>query len=755
MRNNSLRPALVLLISISFITGSASQSADKPLLGFDPAGASAERALEARFDSLLKRDNLRETMKRLSARPHHVGSPYDKENAEFILSLFRSWGFDAQIEEFQVLFPTPKVRVLEMTAPEKFTARLAEPPLNEDSTSAQTSEQLPVYNAYSIDGDVTGQLVYVNYGVPKDYEELEQRGIDVKGKIVITRYGGSWRGIKPKVAAEHGAIGCLIYSDPRDDGFYQGDVYPKGAWRNEYGAQRGSVADMPLYPGDPLTPGVGATKDAKRLALKDARTLTKIPVLPISYADALPLLKAMGGAVAPDAWRGALPLTYHLGPGPATVHLKLAFDWKTETIRDVVARLKGDAHPDELIIRGNHYDAWVNGASDPISGQVAMLEEARALGQLVKTGWKPKRTIVYCAWDGEEPGLLGSTEWAETHADMLRKSAVIYINSDSNGRGFLGIGGSHTLEKFINEVSRDVIDPEKKISVSERARAVQLLQGNASERREARERPDLRIDALGSGSDFTPFLQHLGIASLNLGFGGEDGGGSYHSIYDSFDNYMRFIDPSFDYGIALAEVGGRTVLRFANAEVLPFEFGNLSETLGQYVKEVTQLTNDTREEVQEKNRRLSEGTYTAVFDPAQPFVMPKAEQPAPYLNFAPLENSLARLQESTRKYQTTMTQLASQNKLPAQSAALDQALIAIERAMTREQGLPRRPWFKHQIYAPGFYTGYGVKTLPGVREAIEQHNWQEANEQIGIVSQTFEKVATEIDRATALLSTRQ
>lgn len=756
MRTNSFRLALVLILYSSFLINPAAQSNDRPqMLGFDLAGARAERALEARFDSLLKRENLRETMKRLSARPHHVGSPYDKENAEFILSLFQSWGFDAQIEEFQVLFPTPKVRVLEMTAPEKFTASLAEPPLKEDSTSNQTSEQLPVYNAYSIDGDVTGQLVYVNYGVPKDYEELQQRGIDVKGKIVIARYGGSWRGIKPKVAAEHGAVGCLIYSDPRDDGFYQGDVYPKGAWRSEYGAQRGSVADMPLYPGDPLTPGVGATKDAKRLALKDARTLTKIPVLPISYADALPLLKAMGGTVAPDAWRGALPITYHLGPGPATVHLKLEFDWKTETIRDVIARLKGDARPDELIIRGNHYDAWVNGASDPISGQVAMLEEARALGELVKTGWKPKRTIIYCAWDGEEPGLLGSTEWAETHADMLRKNAAIYINSDSNGRGFLGIGGSHTLEKFINEVSRDVSDPEKKISVSDRARAVQLLRGDKDEQREARDRADLRIDALGSGSDFTPFLQHLGIASLNLGFGGEDGGGSYHSIYDSFDNYTRFIDPNFDYGIALAEVGGRTVLRFANADVLPFEFGNLSDTVGQYVKEVAKLTDDAREEIEEKNRRLSDGTYAAVFDPTQPFVMPKAEQLAPHLNFAPLENSLARLQESTRKYQTNIMQLAAQNKLPAQQAALDEALIKVERAMTRDEGLPRRSWFKHQIYAPGFYTGYGVKTLPGVREAIEQHNWQEANEQISIVSQTIENVAAEIDRATALLQSNQ
>src|SRR3989440_7416494 len=433
---------------------------NKPLLGFTREGSDREHELEARFDSLLQRENLREWMKRLSARPHHLGSAYDRENAEFIASQFRSFGFETEIESFDVLFPTPKTRLLEMTAPEKFTATLAEPPLPEDPTSNQTAEQLPVYNAYSIDGDVTGQLVYVNYGVPRDCDALAERGIDVKGKIVIARYGGSWRGIKPKVAAEHGAVGCLIYSDPRDDGYFNGDVYPQGAWRGEWGAQRGSVAAMPLYPGAPLTPGVGTTKNAKRLDIKSAPTLTKIPVLPISYGDPLPLLRALGGGVAPAGWRGALPVTYHLGPGPATVHLKLEFNWDIKPVNDVIARLTGGERPDEWVIRGNHHDAWVNGADDPISGQVSMLEEARAVGELARTGWKPKRTIIYCAWDGEEPGLLGSTEWVETHMDELRRHAVLYVNSDTNGRGFLDVGGSHTLEKFMNEAARDVVDPE-------------------------------------------------------------------------------------------------------------------------------------------------------------------------------------------------------------------------------------------------------------------------------------------------------
>jgi N-acetylated-alpha-linked acidic dipeptidase len=400
------------------------------------------------------------------------------------------------------------------------------------------------------------------------------------------------------------------------------------------------------------------------------------------------------------------------------------------------------------VIRGNHHDGWVNGADDPLSGQVAMMEEGRALGELVKSGWKPKRTIVYCAWDGEEPGLLGSTEWAETHAELLRRNAVVYINSDTNSRGFLGVSGSHTIEKFINEVARDVTDPQKKISVSDRARALQILNGNPEVRRESRERADLRISALGSGSDYTVFLDHLGIASLNLGYDGEgDTGGVYHSIYDTFDHYTRFGDPDFAYGIALAQTAGRAVMRFANADVLPYAFGNFSDTVGNYVREVGLLADDMRDESKEKNRRLADKTFAAVFDPTETYVMPKADDPVPYLNFSPLRNSLARLQESAQKFDAAM--LMEGGKLTPQSqAALDQALMQTERAMIREAGLPRRPWFKHQIYAPGFYTGYGVKTLPAIREAIEQRNWAEAEQQITLVSETINQIAAAIDRAT-------
>ncbi|HKR01505.1 MAG TPA: transferrin receptor-like dimerization domain-containing protein [Pyrinomonadaceae bacterium] len=752
MHLRRLRALFVLSLSLALVAQAAPVD-NRPLLGFSRDHSSSQRELEARFDSLLKRENLREWMKRLAAHPHHVGSAYGKENAEFIASQFRSWGFETEIEQFDVLFPVPKTRLLEMLAPEKFTARIAEPQLSEDSTSNQVNEQLPVYNAYSVDGDVTGQLVYVNYGVPKDYDALAERGVDVKGKIVIARYGGSWRGIKPKVAAEHGAAGCLIYSDPRDDGYFQGDVYPKGAWRNEYGAQRGSVADMPLFPGDPLTPGVGSTKDAKRLNIREAPTLTKIPVMPISYADALPLLRALGGPVAPEDWRGALPLTYHLGPGPATVHLKLEFDWKTVPAYDVIAKLRGAERPDEWIIRGNHHDAWVNGADDPISGLVAEMEEARALGELFKGGWRPKRTIVYAAWDGEEPGLLGSTEWAETHADLLKRNGAVYINSDSNGRGFLFVSGSHALEKFVNEVGRDVMDPQTKVPVIERARALRMVRGSADDRREARERADYRIGALGSGSDYTPFIQHLGISSLNIGYGGEDGGGSYHSIYDSFDHYTRFGDPNFDYGVALAQTGGRIVMRLANADVLPLAFGSLADAVERYVREVTKLADDMREETRIRNRQIADRTLEIISDPTQVYVAPKTETPVPYLNFAPLQNSLARLQESARSFDAAMNETASAGRSlsPDAQKSLDEALIKTERAMTREQGLPRRPWFKHQIYAPGFYTGYGVKTLPGVREAIEQRNWKEATEQVNVIAETVEALAAEIDRATKIV----
>ena len=722
-----------------------------PMLGFPtPAAATQQRLLEKSFDALLKKENLEAWMKQMSARPHHLGSPFDKENAQFIAGQFRSWGYQTAIEEFDVLFPTPKLRRLELTGPGKFSARLDEPPVAGDATSTLKEEQLPPYNAYSIDGEVTAPLVYVNYGVPHDYELLAERGVDVRGKIVIARYGGAWRGIKPKVAAEHGALGCLIYSDPRDDGYFEGDVYPQGPFRNENSAQRGSVADLPLYPGDPLTPGIGATPDAKRLDLRTAPTLTKIPVLPISYGDALPLLRALtNGPVAPEEWRGALPITYHLGPGPATVHLQLEFLWNRVTAYDVIAQLPGTERPDEWIIRGNHHDAWVFGADDPLSGTVPLMEEARVLGELARSGHRLKRTLVFTVWDGEEPGLLGSTEWVETHLGLLREKAVVYVNGDTNGRGFLRAGGSHTLERLVNEVAQDVIDPQKQIPVGRRLRALRRVRGTPEERKDARDRSDFRIAALGSGSDYTPFLQFLGIATLDIRYGGEDAGGSYHSAYDSFDHYRRFGDPGFAYGITLAQTTGRVLMRLANADVLPFEFSNLSETIGGYVGELKKLADETREKIREKNRLIADQILGAVSDPTLPYVQPKTETVPPFLNFVPLDNALVRLQSSARAYEESLKKLQRHAGPLAEDArtSLNALLKGVEHSMLLEAGLPRRPWYKHLIYAPGFYTGYGVKTLPGVREAIEAHQWAETDQQVIIAADMIGTVAEQVGRA--------
>jgi N-acetylated-alpha-linked acidic dipeptidase len=725
----------------------AGAAEEPPLRGYAPESARVERDWEAKFRAIPDPQSLRDTMKRLSARPHHLGSPYDKDNAEWILGKFKEWGLDARIEIFQVLFPTPKERRLEMLEPVKFTARLQEPAVAGDPTSGQNAEQLPTYNAYSVDGDVTAPLVYVNYGVPEDYEQLDRLGISVTGAIVIARYGASWRGIKPKVAAEHGAVGCIIYSDPREDGYYEGDVFPEGAWRPQDGVQRGSVMDMPLYPGDPLTPGVGATPEATRLAVKDAPTLTKIPVLPISYGDAKPLLAALKGPVAPAAWRGALPITYHVGPGPARVHLKVAFHWDLKPVYDVVARIPGSTYPDQWILRGNHHDAWVNGAEDPVAGASAMLEEARALGLLLKQGWRPKRTIVYCAWDGEEQGLLGSTEWAEAHAAELSRSAAVYINSDSNGRGYLFASGSHSLEKFLNTVARDIEDPETRLSVWKRLQLQRIAESPES-RREARERPDLRIGALGSGSDYTAFVDHLGIASLNLGFGGEDGGGIYHSIYDDLYWYTHFSDFDFRYGRALAQTAGTAVMRLAGADLLPYDFTNLADTARKYVGELQKLLKDKQEEIRERNRQIEEGVFAATADPREKSVPPAAEPVPPFLSFAPLENGVEALARSAERYEKALAKAALGR---ASLQAVNQKLIESERRLTDSAGLPGRPWFKHQIYAPGVYTGYSVKTIPAVREAIEQKRWAEAETQIARVGRVLAAEAALIDGAAAEL----
>jgi N-acetylated-alpha-linked acidic dipeptidase len=733
------------------------------LIGFDSAGSSAELNIEKQLDASIGSADLRGWLKDLAAAPNNVGSPHDRRNAEKMRDMLTSWGWNVRIETFQVLYPTPLEERVELVAPTQHLAQLIEPPIPGDAGSA-VAGALPAYNVYGADGDVTADVVYVNFGMDADYLELARHGISVSGKIVMVRYGGGWRGLKAKLAHEHGAVGCLIYSDPHEDGYAAGDAYPAGGWRPANGIQRGSVADMPVYPGDPLTPGVGATAGATRLAIADAPSLMKIPVLPISWADAQPILAALGGPVAPPAWRGSLPLTYHLGPGAAKVHLLVKSDWGLKPIYDVIATIKGADLPDEWVIRGNHHDGWVEGAWDPLAGAIAQLAEARAIGALLKTGWRPKRTLVYASWDGEEPGLLGSTEWVETHAKELQAKAVLYLNSDENGRGFLSAGGSDSLQHLLNQAAAAVTDPETGVSVQARLRAHTLADTAAGtgdpDVRAAADAAggggDLLLDALGSGSDYTPFLQHLGIATLSVEFGGEaDQSGVYHSRYDTFDHYVRFGDPDFKYGIALAQTNGRLMLRMADAQLLPQQAGSVAQRIDGYVHQLHALADARRKHAADLQTMLDARVYELSSDPTRPLLAPKSEAPVPFLDFTPLDNAVTRLTSSARAFDAAYAlQLASGVTLPAERMVQVNAVLrGLERALTDPQGLPGRSWYTHLIYAPGLLTGYGAKTLPGVREAIERAQWQTAEEYARRTAAAVGNYCDQLDRATALLRT--
>jgi N-acetylated-alpha-linked acidic dipeptidase len=766
MTRSTTRLPFALACALSTLAAGAasgtSAATASPMLGFNRDHAAGQRALEQRFDAALSATDQREWLKLMSSEPNQVGSPHDKANAEWMLARFKEWGWDARIETFSVLYPTPKTESLELVAPAHFKAKLFEPPVPGDSTSALPGA-LPPYNVFGGDGDVTAGLVYANQGMPDDYKELARRGIDVRGRIVITRYGGGWRGLKPKLAQQHGAVGCLIYSDPRDDGYGAGDAYPNGGWRPQDGVQRGSVADMQQYPGDPLTPGVGATPDAKRLDIKDAKTILKIPVLPISYADALPLLRALDGPMAPQGWRGGLPIAYHLGGGNAAkAHLVVKSDWQRKDIYDVIAVMPGSSEPDQWIVRGNHHDGWVFGAWDPLSGNVALLDEAKAIGALAKTGWRPKRTLVYASWDAEEPGLLGSTEFAEAHADELQRKAVMYVNTDTNSRGFFDMEGSHSLQHLLNEVADGVDDPETHVSVRERARAKMRIDGS-SDKAKPQEKEDakiaatggdLPIGALGSGSDYSAFLQHLGIASLNVGFSGEeDQNGVYHSRYDSFDHYVRFGDPDFAYGVALSKVVGHTVLRMADADVLPMRFSDFSDTLTRYVANLHESIDGMRKDTKRQHDLLDAKAYALVSDPTRPVGPPARDSDVPAIDLGPLDETAKRLAKSAEAFKSTYDAYVAGGfkATPAQQREIDVAMGHMEQALTDPDGLPGRGWYKHMIYAPGLLTGYDPKTVPGVREAVEQRRWEEANRYAVITARVVDGYRTQLDRLTGLL----
>jgi len=692
------------------------------------AMAQEQQKLEASFDGFLQKEHIGRNIKELSSRPHHLGSVAGKEVADKIAAQFKTYGWDTSIETFHVLFPTPTERKLELLTPLKYSAGLKEPAVAGDATSGQDG-QLPTYNAWGADGDVTAPLVYVNYGLPADYEELERQGVDVKGKIVIAKYGNSWRGVKPKVAYEHGAIGCIIYSDPIDDGYYQGDGYPEGPFKNAFTVQRGSVMDMVIYPGDPTTPGYASLRNAKRLDKSDAATILKIPVLPISYHDAKPLLESLDGPIAPATWRGALPFTYRIGGGKkTTVHLKIKQNWDIVPAYNVIAKIKGSEYPDEWVIRGNHHDAWVNGASDPVSGLASELEEAKAIGQLVKAGYRPKRTIIYCAWDGEEQSLLGSTEWVEQHARELSAKAVAYINSDNNSSGFFNAGGSHALNHLVTDIAKELRDPATQATLFDRKRASEILKASNPQKQAALfDNAEYTLGALGTGSDYSAFLQHLGIPTLNFGFGGEGSGGEYHSIYDSYDNYIRFKDPDFSYGVALSQASGRAVLRLANAEKLPFNFVDLQKAIKTYADDLINQTKTLRSGNESTNKLIDKGIYKLASNPKEDFVQPKKKVSVPDIDYSALVSALEGLKKEAQDLQIRKENFSGNAKSAKQN---NEKLFQAEKTLLLKGGLPRRPWYSHSIYAPGFYTGYGVKTIPGVREGVEEGNFEEAKREL-------------------------
>ncbi|HXS20677.1 MAG TPA: transferrin receptor-like dimerization domain-containing protein [Steroidobacteraceae bacterium] len=753
--------SLTCLTAVAAMPGSMTPTGTD-VLGFTPDGAAQERDLEQRFDAQLSASEMREWLRQLSSEPNQVGSPHDKANADFLLAQFRKWGWDARIETFDVLYPTPKEELVEMTAPTTFRATLHEPPVQGDRTST-LGGALPPYNVYGADGDVTAPLVYVNYGMPDDYRELARRGVSVQGRIVIARYGQGWRGLKPELAYEHGAVGCLIYSDPRDDGYFNGDSYPKGGWRPAEGVQRGSVMNIAKYPGDPTTPGYGSVPGVKHLAVKDAASILKIPVLPISYADATPLLQALGGPLAPQSWRGALPLTYHLGAGPAQVHLMVKSDWSRKPVYDVIAVLKGSTDKDQWVIRGNHHDGWVFGAWDPLAGTVALMGEAKALGALHRQGWRPQRTIVYASWDGEEPMLLGSTEWAETHAGELQQKAVLYLNTDTNARGFLSIGGSHSLQHMVNQVAAGVTDPETKVSVQQRERAVIEVAG-AEPKPAPMEKElaqlaaaggDIPMSALGSGSDFSSFLDHLGLATLHVEFGGEDADdGIYHSRYDSFDHFIRFGDPSFEYEVALAEVAGHIVMRTADAEVLPMRFEDFSATLDRYVRQLHQEVDSERKVAEQQHKLLEADAYRLAADPSQPVAPPERLSDVPSVDLTPLDQASRRLQQSARAYEAAYgSRVSAGLSIPAgQLREINALMGTMEQRLLDQAGLPGRPWYKNVMQAPGQLTGYAPKTIPGVREALEARNWSGAEQYAVATANVLDNYRAQLDRITALLN---
>jgi N-acetylated-alpha-linked acidic dipeptidase len=673
--------------------------------GFSPAASIAQVARERAFEAMPSATLAEADFDVMTAEPHHTGSPYEIKLADYVADQLKGFGFDVAKYEYSVLIPWPGERRIDIVAPDTVRLQVDEETLPGDKWAAMPGI-LPAYNAYSPSGDVTGEIVYVNFGIPSDYDTLKKLGIDVKGRIVLARYGGSWRGIKPKVAAEHGAIGCIIYSDPHEDGYYQGDTYPNGPFRGDGMIQRGSVMDMPRYPGDPSTPDRPSKDGVERLPMDRIGTLSPIPVQPMSYRDATELLKRLGGPVAPEGWRGSLPLTYHVGPGPISVRMTLRMDYGPRRLINVVGRITGSIAPDEWIIVGSHRDAWTFGASDSVSGHVSMMSVARAMGDMMKQGWRPRRTVVFVSWDGEEQGLLGSTEWVEDLANELRARTAVYVNRDAGAGGqTFSASAVHSLTPFVYELAQSIrpSDADKT-----------LYDGWLEHAREQAEPKSLPlkappVGALGSGSDYTAFLDHVGITSLDMGLNGRGGDGTYHSTYDNPSWFKTFIDPHFTNSVLAAQVTGVALLRLTDAEILPFDYESYGRQILEYLREIEE----------QAIKASAEG--------------------AKRIDFAGMKAAATAFSKAGAGMRARCDTLLNGATTTEVLADINRRLMTVERDFIEPAGLPDRPWYRHVIYAPGLYTGYGVKTIPGVREAVDSGDYSRAAEQAQIVIRALQR----------------
>lgn len=674
--------------------------------GFSAKGSAAETAREREFMAMPSAVANEADFDVMTAEPHHVGSPYEITLADYVAEKFARAGLEVSRYEYSVLVPWPGERHIEIVEPNHLTLQVEEETIPGDPWASKPGI-LPAYNAYSPSGDVTGDIAYVNFGAPSDYETLKDLGIDVKGKIVLARYGGGWRGIKPKVAAEHGAIGCLIYSDPHEDGYFRGEVYPAGALRGWGMIQRGSVLDTARYPGDPATPGRPSKPGVERLPLDKIDILPTIPVQPMAYRDALEIFRRLQGPIAPEEWRGALPIAYRVGPGPAKVHLSLKMDFAQRRLINVIGKIAGGERPDEWVIVGSHRDAWTFGASDSVSGHVSMMAVADALGSMVKRGWKPRRSILFASWDGEEAGLLGSTEWVEELGAELKAKAVVYVNRDAGASGpYFTASAVPSLTPFVHELAQSIPsdDPSKTLYDRwlERSR-----EDAPRHRAPLLEAPSL--GSLGSGSDYTPFLQHIGVSSLDMGVNGLLADGAYHSTYDNPAWFKKFIDPEFKYSVLASQATGVAVLRLADGELLPFDYESYGKQIGEYV-----------DEVQGEMTKRSPGD-------------------AKKIDFGGLRSAahaLAKAGADLRRRGESALEGAPNR---ATLAALDRRMVQAERDLIEPKGLPDRPWYKHMVYVPGLLTGYAVKTIPGVREAVEGGNYTLAADQARTVIRALER----------------